>query len=371
MSYGEEVSSLKVEVVLIDEILPHPNADRLEIARIAGWNCVVRKGEYNAGTKVVYIPVDSVLPFELESKLFPPDSKVKLEKSRVRTIKLRGAISQGIIATCEELGLEPFTAVGEDVADKLGITKYEPPVKNTPGLLRGNKLSPKKGNSNFRKYTDIENWKHYNNLFSTEDFVWVSEKLHGTSVRYAYLPTECNTFWKKVKRFFGVLPKYEFCIGSRNVQLQDKLRYDGFYDINVYGKIAQQEDIKSKLCEGDAIYGEIVGSGIQKGYTYGCEQGEHKFYVYDVMRNGIWLDLKELIDFCGERGLQLVPILYVGYYRPEVTDLCKGDSTIGGQKVMEGVVIKTVNEKPSIIGRSVLKFVSDTYLLKEENTDFH
>src|SRR4051812_18577876 len=166
------MSTLKVEVVLIDEILPHPNADRLELARIAGWNCVVRKGEYSAEDKVVYIPVDAILPVELEGKLFPLESKIKLEKSRVRTIKLRGAISQGIVATLPELGLCD-QAVGTDVSEVLGITKYEPPVASTPGLLRRKMLSPKKGNPAFRKYTDIENFKHYNTLFNPGDLVWV------------------------------------------------------------------------------------------------------------------------------------------------------------------------------------------------------
>lgn len=365
------MSSLKVEVVLIDEILPHPNADRLEIVRIAGWNCVVRKGEYHANQKVVYIPIDAILPFKLESKLFPPGSKIKLEKSRVRTIKLRGAIFQGIVTTLDELGLEPFTAVGEDVSKELDITKYEPPVRSTPGLLRGNMLSPKKGNPDFRKYTDIENFKYYNTLFTPEDRVRVSEKLHGTSVRYALLPAVANTLWKKFKKFVGFLPKYEFCLGSRNVQLQDKLVYKGFYDSNVYARVAIQEDIRNKLVPGEAIYGEIVGSGIQKGYTYGCGSGEHKFFVYDVMRDGRWLGFAELVEFCWSRDLKLVPLLYTGPFNIEfIAPLRDGDSLIGEQKVREGIVIKTVAEKPCIIGRSVLKFVSDAYLLKDQ-TDFH
>lgn len=365
------MSSLKVEVVTIDSIQSHPNADRLELARVHDWNCVVRKGEYHEGQKVVYIPIDAVLPFELESKLFPPESKIKLEKSRVKTIKLRGAISQGIIVTLEELGLSPYLKVGDDVSDVLGITKYEPPTRMTPGLLRGNMVSPKLGNPNFRKYTDIENFKHYNQLFVEGEWVWISEKLHGTSARYGYFPTAPNTFWKKVKKFFGLLPKYEFCMGSRNVQLQDKRRWDGFYDTNVYAKIAHQEDIRTKLLEGEAVYGEIIGSGIQKGYAYGCNPGEHKFYVYDVMREGVYLDYMSLVDFCAKRGFSLVPQLYDGPYRVEIAkDLTKGDSTIGGQKVREGVVIKPWIETTCLIGRKVLKLLSDDYLLSEQ-TDFH
>lgn len=365
------MSSLKVEVVFIDEILSHPNADRLEIARISGWTCVVRKGEYTAGQKVVYIPIDAVLPHELETKLFPIESKIKLEKSRVRTIKLRGAISQGIITTLDEVGLSPHLFVGDDVANLLHITKYEPPVRSIPGLMRGSRLSPKKGNSGFRKYTDIENFKHYNNLFTLEDVIWVSEKLHGTSARYALLPTEANTFWKKVRRFLRILPQFEFCLGSRNVQLQDKLLYAGYYESNVYAKIAEQEHIREKLVPGEAIYGEIIGSGIQKGYAYGCTPGEHKFYVYDVMRDGRWLGFKELVEFCHERELNLVPFLYMGNFNMDlIYELRQGDSLVGRQKVREGVVIKTVAEKPCIIGRSVVKFINDEYLLREQS-DFH
>lgn len=365
------MSSLKIEVVTIDQILPHPGADRLEIAVIKGWNCVVRKGEYAAGSKVVYIPVDSVLLIELESKLFPPESKVKLSKSRVKTIKLRGAVSQGIVVGLEEVGLNPFLQVGTDVTVALGITKYEPPIKNTPGLLRGNMISPKLGNPNFRKYTDIENFKHYNTLFQEGEPVWISEKLHGTSARYGYLPTNPNTFWKKVKKFFGLLPKYEFCLGSRNVQLQDKRNWDGFYDTNVYAKIAEQYALHELLEDGVAVYGEIVGDGIQKGYTYGCGQKEHKFFIYDVMVNGQYLSPGELVSFCGINDLPIVPTLYCGAYDSlAVSALRNGDSLIGGQKVREGIVIKVLNNTPCIIGRKCLKYLSDDYLLSDP-TDFH
>lgn len=367
------MSELKVQVVSIDEILEHPNAERLELARIAGWNCVVRKGEYKAGDKVVYIPIDSVLPGELEGRLFPPDSKVRLEKSRIRTIKLRGAISQGLVITLDEAQLAPDTPVGTDVAEKLGITKYEPPMSGPSGESRGNKRAGARTgvNSNFHKYTDIENFKHYPNLFEPGELVYVSEKLHGASARYGWFPTEANTFWKKVRKFFGLLPKYEFCLGSRNVQLQDR-KYDGFYATNLWGKIAEQEKLHEKLAYGEAIYGEIVGDGVQAHYTYGCGKGEHRFYAYDAQVNGQWLDYYEFGSFCDRKGISRVPTLYVGPYDAEfVSSLRDGTSVIGGQPVREGVVIKPLVEKTCMIGRKVLKYISDTYLLKPDMTDFH
>lgn len=365
------MSELHVNIVTIDSVEPIEKADRLELARIAGWQCVIGKGQFKAGDKAIYVPIDSILPLELENKIFPPDSKVRLSKSRVKTIKLRGAISQGILLELSEY--LPYAPedwnIGEDVAGELGITKYEPPVKSIPANLRGPQ-KPRKGiNPNFKKYTDIENFKHYNTLFAPGELVYVTEKLHGTSARYGWFETVPNTFWKKIKKFFGMLPRYEFCIGSRNVQLQDR-KYDGFYDSNVYGKIAEKLALDDILEFGEAVFGEIVGPGIQKGYTYGHED-DHAFYAYDVMVDGEYLDPTDFVAFCDERSIPRVPHLFTGEYEEGfIKALATGDSTIGNQKVREGVVIKALHETKCMIGRKVLKLINDTYLLKEQD-DFH
>jgi RNA ligase (TIGR02306 family) len=363
------VSELIVKVVEIDDIKPHPNADRLDLAVVAGWNCVVRKGEFNVGDRVIYIPIDAVLPPQLEGQLFPIESKIKLTKSRIRTIKIRGAVSQGLVIKPEEVGLTR-TYVGEDVGDILGITKYEPPQSSVPQGMRVG-VPRKHTNPLFRKYTDIENFKHYNTLFEPGENVYVTEKLHGTSARYGWFPVVADTWWKKVKKFFGWLKPWEFCYGSRNVQLQSK-SYNGFYEDNVYAKILVQEDLSGMLDHNEAVYGEIVGSSIQKGYTYGCKEGQHEFYAYDVQIDGEWLNPTEFVHFCDVRGIKRVPVLYVGPYVFELIDnMRKGDSYIGDQKIREGIVIKPVEEQVSMVGRKVLKFINDDYLLKEDNTDFH
>lgn len=91
------MSTFKVEVFKIEEIAVHPNAERLELAKIAGWQVVVGKGVFQVGDLALYLPVDSVLPASLENRLFPPTSKVKLRNSRIRSIKLRGQMSQGMV----------------------------------------------------------------------------------------------------------------------------------------------------------------------------------------------------------------------------------------------------------------------------------
>ena len=155
------MSTLKVEVVAIDKIEKHPNADRLDLAHVKGWQCVTSKGRFTSGEKAVYFPIDSILPESLESSLFPLDSKIKLEKHRIKTIKIRGAISQGLLCSLEELGLRANLAIGVDLTAKLDVTKYEPPVR---AQMRGaSQASRKQVNPNFNKYTEIENFKNYPN----------------------------------------------------------------------------------------------------------------------------------------------------------------------------------------------------------------
>ena len=92
------MSTLKVEIVKIDKVEHHPNADRLDLLTIKGWQVVAGRDNYEEGDLAIYFPIDSVLPPIVKSRLFPPDSKITLTNNRIRTIKIRGAISQGMLA---------------------------------------------------------------------------------------------------------------------------------------------------------------------------------------------------------------------------------------------------------------------------------
>lgn len=372
------MSSFKVEVIKIDEVLVHPNADRLELCVVRGWNVVAQKGLYRAGDLCVYVPIDSVLPRKIEDQLFPEGSKIKLQKSRVRSIRIRGAVSQGMLIRPDEFGLQGKKE-GDDVTDILGIVKYEPPEESIPGLLNTSKASTRKQpNVHFRKYTDMENFKNHPKVFEEGENVWVTEKLHGTSARYMWAPREelrglFGRFITWFLKLFGLWRPFEFVFGSRNVQLHVASNRNAKYELtNVYGKIAAQEDIINKLKPGEGIYGEIVGPGVQKGYHYGITEGKHEFFAYDVLINGRWLDPHEFRAFCAERGFKHVPELYHGPYNKDVVlSYRDGDSTLGNQKVREGVVVKPEKESIYYGGRKVLKMISDEYLLNKDNTDFH
>lgn len=390
------MSTHRVEVVKIDEILVHPKADRLELAKISGWQVVIGKGDFRVGQLAVYIPVDSILPNSLEIRLFPVGSKITLKKGRIRSIKIRSMMSQGMIIPLVEvkeelvttgkfdqlptndLGQSVFTE-GDDLAEILGVIKYEPPEPEFGGGsgIRAKMASKNQINPNFKKYTDIENIKWYTGVFEEGEQVYISEKMHGTSARYGWVPRHYQGFLAPVRAAvmgflakLGVVKPYQFIFGSRNCQLHTGSN-QSWYKEDVYSKILLQEDIKARLQPGECVYGEIVGHRIQKNYTYGCKEGEHKFFVYDVMVDGKWLDYPAFNRWCSRTGLSPVPRLYVGPWSQEVHMKYRdGDSTVDSQKIREGIVIKPVVDADSICGRKVLKSISDAYYL-EDNSEWH
>jgi len=113
-------------VEVIENLAPIPGADKIEVATILGWQCVVKKGEFKVGEKVVYIEVDSVLPNKPEFEF------LRDRKFRIRTIKLRGQISQGLVLPLSTTGLSyDYFSIGHDVTELLGITKYLSPSEAT------------------------------------------------------------------------------------------------------------------------------------------------------------------------------------------------------------------------------------------------
>ena len=367
------MSTLKAEICRIEKVENHPNADRLEIVQVKDWNCVVSKNSFSEGDLRLYFPIDSILPEELEKKIFGENSKIKLDKHRVRTIKLRGIISQGLVVKPEEVGI--CAKEGQDLTTKLGITKYEPPEELPSAYGTCNKIKKRYINSNFHKYTDISNIKNYPRVFEDGEEVYISEKLHGTSFRAGWVKNETNTLWKKIKKLFGLLEPYTFIFGSRNVQLSYRNKNRYFYDSNVYAKTAEKYDLKNKLKIGEVIYGEIVGDGIQHGYGYGCRPNETDFYAYDIMMDDKWINALDFRINCGVRGIPIVPFLYIGPYSKEIVDIY----TVGasklcptGQPIREGCIVKSLEEKVNLfIGRKVLKSINPEYLLLKNGTDFH
>lgn len=353
------MSSLIVEVCKIDNVQKHPNADKLDVATIKGWNCIVGRNEYTPGDLVVFIPPDSLIPDSLieERKL-----DYLKNGNRIRAVKLRGIVSQGLILS---IPTGSKWKEGQDVAKELGITKWEPPVKQIQGA---SKTGRRRSNPNFYKYTDIENVRNYNDIFKDGDDVIITEKIHGSNWRAGNLRRGTRGFWNwLLGRLFG---EFEFVYGSHNVQLDAFKARRSFYKGNPYGQIVEKYRIKDVVPPGYTVYGEIYGKGIQD-LTYGFEEVE--LAVFDVMKDGEYLSWPEMKDFCKARSLPTVPVLFVGQFSQDVLAAhTRGYSRLCPSQIREGCVVRSISEDRHMkIGRKILKSISEDYLTRKgEATEY-
>jgi len=350
-------------VAEINDIKPIEGADNIVLAVVGGWNCIVKKDSHTIGEFVVCATTDAVIPFELSEKLGV--TSYLRNGGRVRTVKLRGVYSECLIMNFDNLpqmkkqfakGIGYYWDAGTDLMELLGIYKYEPPVKIVQ--LAGGRKIRYQDNPNFHVYYKFPNLKNVPGMFTEEDTVEITRKIHGTNARYGIVKKTKLTIWDRLKLSLArkVKPEwkwaeYEFVVGSHNVEKGSDS--NGFYDTNVWYEIDKKYGIKQKLWDyvksdtmepeiGDGItlYGEIYGAGIQRGYDYGLKEIE--FVGFDVKENGEYLDpinskllIKDILE------LPYVKILHFGRWSQETQDKFVFGNNIEGTKVPEeGIVIK-------------------------------
>lgn len=392
------MSKLLVEICKISNIEKHPNADKLDIATIKGWSCIVGKDEFKKDDLVLFCPIDSVIPNNIIEKL-----KLSYLKNggRVRTAKLRGYISQGLVINPILLDLKNIKE-GQDFCQQLGITKWEEPdpqyssnkpketikdyfvkvikreitirrfVSKSFGIIKDLFKPKKKLNGFFDKYTEIDNIKNYNNIFGEGDEVIITEKIHGTNSRYGILPVEYKGFFGDIKKLvYKILKKndYEFCYGSHNVQKSWFINKKQFYNSDVYKEIAERYNLDKIIPKDIILYGEIYGKKIQD-LEYGKDNTDILFF--DAKRNGKYLDWNDFYALCTELNLPIVPILYQGKFNNEILiKFTTGFSAICASQMREGCVVKPINETTNPrIGRKILKSISEDYLLRKNATEY-
>jgi RNA ligase (TIGR02306 family) len=338
---GEHMSGLIVEVCKVDKIEKHPNADKLSVVSIKGWNCIVGLDQYKQDELVVFVPPDSIIPPELIEKY----QLTYLKKDgRVGSTRLRGLLSQGLILDLPEGKWKE----GDDCSQTLGIVKWMPPE---PPVMRGvRQVSKKRINLNFDKYTDIENIKHYNDVFTEDDLVVITEKIHGSNARWSNLEITLNKnqpFFYKARTWFK----------------------NNFYGEDIWGKIGQKYNMKEILPKDYIVYGEIFGVGIQD-LTYGLKDVDMR--VFDIKYKNKYLNWDEVVDFCHENNFPHVPVLYIGQFDKDVLqNLTIGNSLLQESQIREGCVVKTYYEtNDPKIGRKILKSINPEYLLRKNGTEF-
>lgn len=317
-------------VARINEIKAIEGADNIEQAVIGGWNCIVKKGAHQVDELVVCTTTDAVIPSEISDSIGVTNYLRK--GNRVRTVKLRGVYSECLIISLDSLpqmkkffskGIGYYCEEGQDMMEHLGITKWEPPVKQIQ-LASGRKIKYK-DNQNFHIYYKFPNLKNVAGMFTEKDDVQITRKIHGTNARYGIVKKSKLSFWDKVKKFFRLADKwidYEYVYGSHNVEKGSDSQ--GFYSTDVWRTIAEKYNIKEKLWElvktvnpedigsGIVLYGEIYGAGIQKNYDYGLT--DIQFAGFDFTVNGKY-ETPDGAKFIIEDRLDLphVEVLYSGY----------------------------------------------------------
>ncbi len=439
------MSTFEVLVREIEDVREHPKADRLSIVKILGYEAIVNKLEdgsprYRVGDLVVYVPEQAVLPEDVlkqygfwkestdeETGVVSGKGMLAGKRGdRVKIATLRGVASQGLIFPLrsgsfkgEEIlyldrGAESLGVVGgQDVANFLSITKYDPPI---PAAMSGEVA----GVPEMSFAYDIENWQNFPG-FLDEDEVVAVEKCHGTNFRICYHPhvhhdelfgeagsvgiasKSLGADGKMFKRnrinlgpLWDVSPeeKAEDRRIARNYQMaqwwgvRHFLKWRGirvrkprnYAKSNLYVRVAMEQGLIEKiealgqqLGKRIDLFGEVFGAGVQR-LDYG--QRSPTIRVFDIAIDREFADEDEKQSLFDQLGVERLPILYRGPWNVE--ELIKhrdGKTVISGTNIREGIVVTAVGaqEKRSTKNgarlRPFLKMVSPDYLKGEDGSE--
>jgi RNA ligase (TIGR02306 family) len=321
----------------IKNVEPIVGADAIEKATVLGWQLVIRKEEFRIGDLCVYCEIDSVMPDKPEFEF------VRARSNRIKTVRLRGQISQGICFPLDILpeGLE--IEEGMDVSDVIGVTKWEPPIPaNLAGAVKGSFPSfiPKTDETRIQVLQDM--LSRYKGVLC-----YVAEKLDGSSAtiycnngefgvcsrNLEFLPDESNSMWK-------------FVYGNK---LDEKLKA-----------------MKRNIC----LQGEIIGEGIQKNKYRLRGQDVYFFNAFDIDKFE-YLSIDELKELAESLGVKTVPVLEEDYVLEDSMDKLieksKFKSKLNPEAIAEGIVIRPMKEMIDnnvLKGRLSFKVINPEFLIK-------
>jgi RNA ligase (TIGR02306 family) len=325
-------------VVKIIDIQPIPNADAIVVAKVKGWNVVIKKDEFKVGDLAVYYEIDSFLPIRPQFEFLRKSSFKRIGSTdgfRLKTIRLRNTVSQGLLTPIPDGILDPKE--GDDLTEALDIVKYEPPIPaQLAGKIKGTFPSfiPKTDE------TRIQNFESDIGFSPIGERVYVTEKLDGTSF---------TCYFKD-----GV-----FGVCGRNWELSET-------NDNSLWRMANMLELKEKLTKygkNIALQGELIGAGIN-GNLYGLSDHKLFFFTgYDIDKGRrMFFDELEWLLFRFE--VPMVPVLEkYGYVLPtenlvdNMLKYAEGKSVLNMGVDREGVVVRGLEREFSF------KAISNTYLL--------
>lgn len=321
-----------------------PKADMIVMAQVLGWECVVKKDEFQPGELGVYFEIDSLLPVQSEFAF------LEKCKYRIKTIRLKGQVSQGLLIPLSTIKYVDLSSCkeGDDVTELLGVKKWEPPDPFSGG--RSNLRGKVKGTfPQFLSKTDETRIQSYPRLL--EDLkdvdMYYAEKVDGSSLT-AYFRN-------------GV-----FGLCSRNLELKRDSTI-----LNAFWAGADKYDLENKLTalnRNIALQGELLGPGIQKNKYHLTEYEVLFFNAYDI-DNHKYLDFEEFKALVESLGLKTVPIIETNFRLnhsvKDLVALVTGNSVLLEGALREGFVFRPMKEMQiHRYGRASFKVINPEFLLK-------
>lgn len=333
-------------IVRVEELSPIRKADLLELARVGGWRAVVKKDVFRAGDLAVYFEIDAFLPagnpaWDFLVEKHPVDFQGQRGHA-LRTVTLRGQLSQGLLLPLSEFPQLGQVDLGEDVTERLGVLKFERELSDDlKAFARGYypTVVPRTSQPRIQNLSDeLQTW-------CASALTWeVSEKLEGESTSYIWLGGELHVCSHSIDYLESSdLPIWHL---ARRLGLEEKLR---------------------ALGQGLALQGELVGPGVA-GNHYNLS--EHRFYLYNVYDHeaGRYFTPEERHKLAEALGILHVPVLSLAQRLNEQTTtdsllkVADGASLLNPAKRREGLVYKANEEELSC------KVISNAYLLSEPAT---
>jgi RNA ligase (TIGR02306 family) len=331
----------------VEAIAAIPGADAIEVATVLGWKIVVKKNEFKVGDKIVYFEVDSFLPeievFEwLRRTSYRTNEFLNRSGFRIKTMKMRGQISQGLVVGAEAFPQIAGLPVGTDVTEQLDIVKWQLPELEGNFGTRSGSFSPYCSKTQEMRVQSIPEildelkGKPY----------YITTKIDGTSASITYLNGQLQAF-------------------SHNFELAD----DGK---SIFWEIVDRYDLRDKLAElgqNIAIQGELAGPKIQKNKLRLMKNDLFVFTIVDLNTRERY-PLDQMVNLCQTLGLNMVPIEEKGesfnYSLDALLDKAKGSYTSGLKK--EGIVVRPQTPVHSFetSGNLSFKVLNNNALLAEK-----
>ena len=336
------------------KIEPIEGADRIELAHVLGWQCVVNKGQFQPMDLAVYFEVDSFLPVAPEFEFLRASSYRKSdimgEGFKLRTQKFRGQLSQGLLLSLDICGVPEDTPLGADVTALLCVRKWEIEERATTG---GNVIGELPHDCPHTDETRIQSNPDLLKLFADQPY-YITTKMDGSSHSL-------------------VIDEDGFHVCGHNYEYRDD-GSSGFYEfVKKMGYREELERYMKEDCPGArslTVQGEFCAPGIQKNRL---KLRDPHWYVFTVLINGERTRLSKLMDLCRKTGFEMVPVEEVGCGLlrdyPTVDDLLKraeGRHSNGAWK--EGIVIRTLApvRADTESGYLSIKAINNKNLLKNE-----